>query len=247
AQLLAKLADVKFGEARERLLDGFLLSDGHLRHRSGAVLARARWYTDWPVASLLRVTSRPAWRRPVMAARTGCGSQPSRCPISATEAPSGRSSMPISTARFVLARGRSASGILAIAKLTPSAIRSDCEAGSSGGGVVFFDSPMLLEVPLEAAAASAAALPVSAAVAFDRACRVRRRGVRWRSRAGWFASPISDFAALFACLRGCLLAIVFILWIRIAHRDACTTASPAIGARRAATQEAVATWTAMLP
>src|SRR5882672_311174 len=64
-----------------------------------------------------------------------------------------------------------------------------------------------------------------------------RRGVRWRSRAGWFASPISDFSALFACLRGCLVAIVFILWIRIALRDACTTTSPALGARRVATQE----------
>jgi hypothetical protein len=143
----------------------------------------------------------------------------------------------ISTARFVLARGRSASGILAIAKLTPPAIRSDCEAGLSGGGVVFFDRPMLLEAPLEAAAASAAASPVWVVMDFDRACRVRRRGVRWRSRAGWFASPISDFSALFACLRGCLLAIVFILWIRIALRDACTTTSPALGARRAATKE----------
>src|SRR5207253_8561927 len=46
---------------------------------------------DWSSAPLLRVTSRPAWRRPVMAARTVCGSQPSRCPISATEVPSGRS------------------------------------------------------------------------------------------------------------------------------------------------------------
>jgi hypothetical protein len=96
---------------------------------------------------------------------------------------------------------------------------------------------MLLEVPLEAAAARAADSPVWFAVAFDRACRVRRRGVRWRSRAGWFASPVSACAALFACLRGCLLAIVFILWIRIALRDACTTTSPALGARRAATQE----------
>jgi hypothetical protein len=103
--------------------------------------------------------------------------------------------------------------------------------------VLFFDRPMLLEVPLEAAAARAAAEPVWVAVDFDRACKVRRRGVRWRSRAGWFASPISDFSALFARLRGCLLAIVFILWIRIAHRDACTTPSPALGARRAATQE----------
>jgi hypothetical protein len=113
--------------------------------------------------------------------------------------------------------------------------------------VVFFDSPMLLEVPLEPAAASAAASPVWVAVDFDRACRVRRRGVRWRSRTGWFASPISDFSALFAYLRGCLLAIAFILWIRIALGDACTTTSPALGARRAATQEGPSTWTAMLP
>jgi hypothetical protein len=34
-----------------------------------------------------------------------------------------------------------------------------------------------------------------------------------------------------------LLAIVFVLWIRIALRDACTTRSPARGARRVATQE----------
>ena len=102
---------------------------------------------------------------------------------------------------------------------------------------MFFDRPMLLEVPLEAAAASAAASPVWVAVDFDRACGVRRRGVRWRSRAGLFAAPLSTFAGLFARLRGCLVAIVFILWIRIALRDACTTTSPALGARRVATQE----------
>jgi hypothetical protein len=33
------------------------------------------------------------------------------------------------------------------------------------------------------------------------------------------------------------VAIVFILWIRIVLRDACTTTSPALGARRVATQE----------
>ena len=33
------------------------------------------------------------------------------------------------------------------------------------------------------------------------------------------------------------MAIVFILWIRIALRDACTTTSPTLGARRAATRE----------
>ena len=96
---------------------------------------------------------------------------------------------------------------------------------------------MLLEVPLEAAAARAAAELVEFAADFERVCETRRRGARWRSRAGWFASPVSTFTGLFACLRGCLLAIVFILWIRIAHRDACTTTSPAFGARRAATQE----------
>ena len=48
---------------------------------------------------------------------------------------------------------------------------------------------------------------------------------------------MAAFAALFVCLLGCLLAIVFVLWIRIAHRDACTTASPARRARRVATQE----------
>ena len=47
-----------------------------------------------------------------------------------------------------------------------------------------------------------------------------------------FAEPFRRYR-----LRGCLLAIVFILWIRIALRDACTTTSPALGARRAATQE----------
>src|SRR5439155_8796248 len=127
APLLAKLADVELGEARQRLPGDILLSRGHGRHRSGAVSTGASRYTDWPSASLLRVTSRPACRRPVKAARTVCGSQPSRFPISATDAPSGRSSMPISTARFVLARGRSASGIPAVAKSAPSEIGSGCE------------------------------------------------------------------------------------------------------------------------
>jgi hypothetical protein len=43
-----------------------------------------------------------------------------------------------------------------------------------------------------------------------------------------------------------LLAIVFVLWIRIALRDAYTTTSPALGARRVATQKGLSTWTAML-
>src|SRR6266446_8304698 len=79
----------------------------------------------------------------------------------------------------------------------------------------------------------------------DRARVLRSRGARWRLRAGLFASSVSACAAFFACLRGCLLAIVFVL-IRIALRDACTTTSPALGARRVATQEGPSTWTAML-
>src|SRR5438132_10411292 len=78
----------------------------------------------------------------------------------------------------------------------------------------------------------AAAELASVAADPDRAFETSRRGARWRSRAGLFASPVSTFAPLFVCLRGCLLAIVFVLWIRIAHRDACTTTSPALGARR---------------
>ena len=83
----------------------------------------------------------------------------------------------------------------------------------------------------------AAAELASVAADPDRAFETRRRGARWRSRAGLFASPVSIFSALFACLRGCLLAIVFVLWIRIAHRDAYTTTSPALGAGRGGDQE----------
>src|SRR5437660_8725006 len=71
------------------------------------------------------------------------------------------------------------------------------------------------EAPSRATAACPAAEPVWVAVDFDWSCGVRRRGARWRLRAGVFASPGSTFAGLFACLRGCLLAIVFVLWIRI--------------------------------
>src|SRR5438034_11701653 len=96
---------------------------------------------------------------------------------------------------------------------------------------------MLSEAPSGTTIAGAAAELVSLAADPDRACETRRRGARWRLRAGLFASPVSAFAALFACLRGCLLAMVFVLWIRIAHRDACTTTSPALGARQVAPQE----------
>src|SRR6266446_5526381 len=95
---------------------------------------------------------------------------------------------------------------------------------------------MLSEAPSGTAAVRAAA-PVWVAADPDRARETRRRGARWSSRASLFASPVSAFAAHFACLRGCLLAIVFVLWTRIALRDACTTTSPALGAGRVATQE----------
>src|SRR5438128_12234697 len=94
---------------------------------------------------------------------------------------------------------------------------------------------MLSEPPWGATAACPAAELVWPAADPDRAGKTRRRGVRWRLRAGLFASPVSALA-LFACLRGCLLAIVFVLWICITLRDACTTTSPALGARRAATR-----------
>src|SRR5712671_6334120 len=92
---------------------------------------------------------------------------------------------------------------------------------------------MLSEASSRAAAACVVAELFWVAADFDRACE-GRRGVRWRLRAGLFASPVSAFAALFG---GSLLAIAFVLWIRIALRDACTTTSPAFGARRVATQE----------
>jgi hypothetical protein len=138
--------------------------------------------------------------------------------------------MPISTARFVLARGRSASapGILAVGKSALSEGGLDCDDWFPGDRVVFFETPMLSEAPLEATLACAAAELVSVAADPDRACETRRRGARWWLRAGSFASPGSAVAGLFACL----LAIVFVLWIRVAHRDACTTTSPARGARR---------------
>jgi hypothetical protein len=147
--------------------------------------------------------------------------------------------MPISTARFVLARGRSASApaTLAVGKSAPSEGGLDCDDWFPDDRVVFFDTSTLWEAPSGATPACAAAEPVRVAAGPDRAFETRRRGARGRSRAGLFASTISDFSALFACLRGCLLAIVFVLWIGIAHRDACTTTSPARGARRVATQE----------
>src|SRR6266404_2745690 len=75
---------------------------------------------------------------------------------------------------------------------------------------------MLSEAPSGATPACAAAELVSVGADPDRACATRRRGARWRLRAGLFASPVSAFAGLVACLRVCLLAIVFVLCIRTA-------------------------------
>ena len=75
---------------------------------------------------------------------------------------------------------------------------------------------MLSEAPSGTAATCVVAEPVWVASDPDPACEARRRGVRWRLRAGLFASPLSAFAGLIACLRVCLLAIVFVLCIRIA-------------------------------
>src|SRR6266436_5633770 len=91
---------------------------------------------------------------------------------------------------------------------------------------------MVSDAPSGTTTAGAAAELVWLAAEPDRAGEARRRGARWWLRAGLFASPVSASAAVFACLRGCLLAMVFVLWIRIALRDACTTTSPALGARR---------------
>jgi hypothetical protein len=57
----------------------------------GQLLKAPQLVVGRPAEPTLRkrgAAARPAWRRPVMAARTVCGSQPSRFPISATEAPS---------------------------------------------------------------------------------------------------------------------------------------------------------------
>src|SRR5438034_4605589 len=107
---------------------------------------------------------------------------------------------------------------------------------------------MLSEAPLGAAAACMVAELVWVAADPDRACEARRRGERWRLRAGLFASSVSASARFVACLWVCLLAIVFVLWIRtapVAMRY--TTTSPARGAGRDGDQEGPLTWTATLP
>src|SRR5713101_3564769 len=102
---------------------------------------------------------------------------------------------------------------------------------------------MLSEAPSGAAAACATAELARVAADFDRPCEMRLRGWRSGLRAGLFV-----LAALVACLWVCLLAIVFVLWIRTAPVAMLTPPR----ARRsepgeAATKRRPSTWTAMLP
>ena len=70
---------------------------------------------------------------------------------------------------------------------------------------------MLSEAPSGATAACPAAELAWVAADFDRPCEMRLRGWRSGLRAGLFV-----LAALVACFLVCLLAIVFVLWIRTA-------------------------------
>src|SRR6266478_7546577 len=96
---------------------------------------------------------------------------------------------------------------------------------------------MLSEAPSGATTARPAPELAWVAADFDRPCEMRLRGWRSGVRAGLFVLAASTFTAFFACLRGCLLAIVFVLWIRIALRDACTTTSPAARGQAGGGQE----------
>src|SRR6266849_9493599 len=95
---------------------------------------------------------------------------------------------------------------------------------------------MLSETPSGATAACRAAERVWVAADFDRPREMRLRG--WRS----------GLAALVACLLVCLLAMVFVLWIRTAPVAMLTPpqarrSEP--GGRRP--RRRPSTWTAMLP
>src|SRR5207245_11389536 len=101
---------------------------------------------------------------------------------------------------------------------------------------------MLSEVPWGATAACSTAEPAWVVADFDRPCEMRFRG--WCSD---LRTGLLVLAALFACLLGCLLAIVFVLWIRTT--PVAMLAPPQ--ARRsepgeAATRRRPSTWTAML-
>src|SRR5207302_7816055 len=107
---------------------------------------------------------------------------------------------------------------------------------------------MLSEATSGATAACVVAELVWVAGDPDRASEARRRGVRWRLRADLFASPVSAFAGLVACLGVCLLAIVFVLCIRTAPVAMLTPPQARrSGPGGAATRRRPSTWTAMLP
>src|SRR3984893_6334817 len=177
-----------FSSARQRLL---------------AVSMETSRYTERSSASLLRVTSRPALRKPVMAARTVCGSQPSRCPICATVAPSGRSSRPISCARLVLAGGCSAPLALGAFKSTCSVPGVEPERAGSG---LSCTTRLPLRLAFGIAAAFAAARSVRAAPDCDSARRLPRWGSCSLLATAFLVVPVSTFGSglVFACLLVCL-------------------------------------------
>src|SRR6516162_880633 len=109
-----------------------------------------------------------------MAARTVCGSQPRRCPISVTEAPWARSSMPISIARFVLARGRSGLETLTDAVSAPPDRGLGRRAAFSGGSLLVIERTLFLTLAFGRSAAAAEL--VSAAARPDRVRGLRSRG-----------------------------------------------------------------------
>src|SRR3974390_3342957 len=85
-----------------------------------------------------------------------------------------------------------------------------------------------LGAPSEATAACPAPdLAPGAAADLDRPSEMHLRVWRSGLRAGLFV-----LAAFFACLLICLLAIIFVLWIRTAPVAMAYTTSPALGPRR---------------
>jgi hypothetical protein len=129
---LAKLANTERGEAQERLLGDNILSG---RHRSSPLPGSldSNKPVDGPIMGILASHHLATGFAQAGNGRAhGMRQQPSRCPISATEAPSGRSSRPISFARFVLARGCSATLTLGVGKSAHAATGLEREGDCSG-------------------------------------------------------------------------------------------------------------------
>src|SRR6266436_9328586 len=125
--------------------------------------------------------------------------------------------MVISVARFVLARGRSAPDALAVvAASAPFDPGADCAAAACGNSLLVADTGLWSAIATGSAVVAAASSIFSATTDPTRARGLRRRGWRSPLRARLFAPPLSTFAALFACLLVCCLAIVVFLWISIA-------------------------------